>query len=102
MQRNPASPLAFLPMTVLRCDAMKKLRAGAPLRTPTDLATHTLLPGLLRARVAAGLSQRSLADRLKVSRSSIATWEAQLGRAPRSIVPALARTLRVKADALIP
>ena len=68
-----------------------------PLPTPQESNGQRLA----RLRRAAGFSQRSLAQHLGVSQRMIAYYEAQAGRPPAHLLPALAEAFGVSADELL-
>jgi len=73
-----------------------------PLMTPNERAFFTGLgQRIAKARKDAGLTQQQLADALGISQPQLASYEVGRRRVPVSMLPHLARAVRITVEALI-
>lgn len=67
--------------------------AAAPLRRNEMITVSNKLEGLAPRRKAAGLTQAQLAEKIGVTRASIANWETGVSWPPVSLLPVMADVL---------
>jgi transcriptional regulator with XRE-family HTH domain len=74
---------------------------AVPKRAPRDCGSETFGKRLARLRKDAGFTQAELSEEIGISRRMLAYYEGQTEHPPATLLPLLARTLKVSIDALL-
>lgn len=99
---NAAERIADLEAQLRAAKAERQLRAHAPMSEPGGLLYWQIGINIREARIAAGLTQAELAERVPILRTSITNIEAGRQRLPLTTLYDIADALKVQAVQLLP